>query len=55
METVTAWTRQVSQVLEEIERTGSYHVREEYVRAKNAEISDYYIELYRWFLEEAPL
>ena len=29
MDTVTAWTRQVRQVLEEIERTGSYHVREE--------------------------
>ncbi len=53
MESVTAWTRQVSQVLEEIERTGSYHVREEYVRAKNGEIADYYLELYRWYTRQA--
>ena len=53
METVTAWTRQGSQVLEELECTGSYHVREEYVRAKNGEIADYYLELYRWFTRQA--
>ena len=53
METVFAWTRQVKEVLEEIERTGSYHVREEYVRAKNGEISDYYLELYRWYTRQA--
>ncbi len=47
------WTRQVSQVWDEIQETGRYLVLEEYVRAKNAEISDYYIELYRWFTEEA--
>ena len=48
MATVRAWTRQVPQVWDEIQGTGRYRVREEYVRAKNAEISDYYIELYRW-------
>ena len=53
MNTVFAWTRQVSQVLEEIERTGSYHVREEYVRAKNGEIADYYLGLYRWYTQQA--
>lgn len=53
MKTVMAWTRQVSQVLDEIERTGSYHVREEYVRAKNGEIADYYLELYRWYTRQA--
>ena len=46
-----AWTRQVPQVAEELERTGRYLVLEEYVRAKNAEISDYYIGLYRWLTE----
>lgn len=47
------WTRQVPQVWDEIQETGRYLVLEEYVRAKNLEISDYYIELYRWFTEEA--
>ena len=51
MATVRAWTRQVPQVKDEIDRTGHYLVREEYVREKNAEISDYYIELYRWLTE----
>ncbi|MBQ9068451.1 MAG: DUF3841 domain-containing protein [Eggerthellaceae bacterium] len=49
----TVWTRQVPQVWDEIQNTGRYLVLEEYVRAKNGEISDYYIELYRWFTEEA--
>ena len=51
--TTTVWTRQVPQVWEEIQSTGRYLVLEEYVRAKNLEISDYYIELYRWFTEQA--
>ena len=41
MNTVTVWTRQVSQVLEEIERTGSYHVREETIREKCEVLSDH--------------
>lgn len=46
-----AWTRQVPQVWDELQTTGRYLVREEYVRAKNLEISDYYIGLYRWLTE----
>lgn len=46
-----AWTRQVPQVWDELKDTGHYLVLEEYVRAKNAEISDYYIGLYRWLTE----
>ena len=49
MRTVRAWTRQVSQVLDEIESRGVYRVKEEYVRAKNGEIADYYLALYRWY------
>ena len=51
MATVRGWTRQVSQVWDEIQSTGRYIVREEYVRAKNLTISDYYIELYHWLTE----
>lgn len=50
-DTYTAWTRQVPEVWDEIQRTGTYLVLEEYVRAKNLDISDYYIELYRWLTE----
>ena len=50
-DTMIAWTRQVPQVWDEIQQTGSYLVLEEYVRAKNLEISDYYIGLYRWLTE----
>ncbi len=46
---VVCWTRQVPEVVDELERTGRYVVREEYVRAKNGTISDYYLELYRWY------
>lgn len=47
--TVTAWTRQVPQVWEELRHTGFYRVREAYVRAKNGPIADYYLDLYRWY------
>lgn len=46
--TTRTWTRQVAQVMDEIEQTGRYLVREEYVRAKSDSIADYYLELYRW-------
>ena len=44
-----AWTRQTPQVWDELQNTGSYHVREAYIRSKNGPISDYYLELYRWY------
>lgn len=50
-ETIRAWTRQVPQVWDEICDTGTYRVLEEYVRAKNMDISDYYISLYRWLTD----
>ena len=34
---------------DELKNTGSYHVREAYIRSKNGPISDYYLELYRWY------
>ncbi len=46
--TVIAWTRQVPNVWTEIQEKGRYVVKEEYVRAKNDDISDYYLGLYRW-------
>ncbi|WP_164689961.1 DUF3841 domain-containing protein [Luxibacter massiliensis] len=53
MSTLTGWTRQVPQVWEEIQRTGQYSVREEYIQSKNDTIADYYIRLYRWYTQKS--
>lgn len=50
-QTRRVWTRQVPQVLDEIDRTGRYVVRDEYVRIKNDSIADYYLELYHWLTD----
>ena len=47
----TVYTRQSKKVLEELEKTGAYRVKEEYIRMKNDSISEYYLKLYRWFAE----
>lgn len=52
-DTMTLWTRQVPQVLDELEQTGVYRVKEEYIRIKNTSIADYYLGLYRWYTREA--
>lgn len=51
--TVLLWTRQVAQVWDELERTGEYTVKREYIEAKNGSITDYYAKLYEWFSREA--
>ena len=48
MEKIRAWTRQALSVLEELEHSGRYVVKEEYVRLKNGDISDYFLKHYRW-------
>lgn len=52
-EYMTLWTRQVSEIMKEIEENGIYKVKEEYIRKKNDTISDYYLSLYKWFTREA--
>ena len=47
------WTRQVAAVADELEETGRYRVRREYVEMKNDTISDFYIKLYQWYTREA--
>lgn len=49
---ITAWTRQDRAVWEELQASGVYCAREEYVRGKNGAISDHYLEAYRWFTRE---
>lgn len=51
--TITLWTRQVPQVWHTLAEEGVYRCKEEYIRQKNDTISDYYLELYRWYTREA--
>lgn len=53
MKTITLWTRQVPQVWHTLEVHGTYCCKEEFIRQKNDTISDYYLELYRWYTREA--
>lgn len=53
MKTVMMWTRQVPEVLDEIEKHGRYVCKKEYIEQKNGTISDYYLKLYDWYTREA--
>lgn len=48
----TVWTRQHPAVLEELERTGRYVTKEEAIQAKNGDMADFYLKLYRWYGRE---
>ena len=52
-EKIKLWTRQVPQMWEELERTGVYHVRREYIEQKNDTMAPYYLRLYRWYTQRA--
>ena len=52
-QTITLWTRQVTQVWQTLQEDGVYFCKEVYIRGKNDTIADYYLELYRWFTREA--
>lgn len=51
--TMILWTRQVKAVWEELESSGVYRVKKEYIEKKNDTIAEYYLELYRWYTKEA--
>ena len=51
--TIVLWTRQVPQVWNTLREHGIYRCKEEYIRKKNDTISEYYLELYRWYTREA--
>lgn len=46
------YTRQDKRVWDTLLREGVYRVKEEYIRAKNGDISDFYLQAYRWFTAE---
>lgn len=47
------WTRQVPEVLDELQKKGVYRVKKEYIKMKNDTIADFYIKLYEWYTREA--
>ena len=47
------WTRQRPEVLQELNSSGIYRVKNEYIEEKNGSITDYYLELYRWYTRTA--
>ena len=48
-----AVTRQRPEVWEELKSSGIYRVKKEYIEEKTDTITDYYLELYRWYTKTA--
>lgn len=47
------WTRQHEAVWDELQKTGQYIVKKEYIEAKNDTISEFYLKLYEWYTKAA--
>ena len=47
------WTRQSPELRRELERSGRYRVKQEYLEKKNGNMSSYYDRLYRWYTRAA--
>ena len=47
------WTRQHPAVLDELDRTGCYTVKKEYIEEKNDTIADFYLGLYEWYTRKS--
>lgn len=43
------WTRQVEDVLRELDNRGEYIVKKKYIEDKNGSISEFYLRVYDWF------
>ena len=43
------WTRQHEAVWDELQKTGQYIVKKEYIEEKNDTISEFYLKLYEWY------
>lgn len=50
---VTLWTRQHKDIMKELEEKGIYRVKKEYIQEKMDTISDYYLNLYDWYVKHA--
>lgn len=52
---IRLWTRQVIEIVDEIERNGCYCVKREYLEKKNDTMTSYYEKLYQWYTKAASL
>lgn len=52
-EYVKLWTRQDIKSLNDLEKYGVFRNKKEYIEKNYGDISDYYISLYKWFVNEA--
>ena len=51
--TLRAYTRQHPQVLKTLEQTGVYRVQKSHIEEKSGAISQYYLELYDWYVRHS--
>jgi len=52
-EKIKVWTAQAKIVVDTIEKTGSYHVKRDFILQKYQEISKLFLEPYNWFVRNA--
>lgn len=50
---ITLWTRQHENVVKELNYSGVYRVKKEFLLQKFDSISDYYLTIYNWYIERA--
>lgn len=50
---IKLWTRQNESVLKDLKDNGVYRVKKEYILQKMDTISDYYLNLYDWYVKNA--
>ncbi len=50
---IKLWTRQHKDVLKELKNNGVYRAKKEYILQKMDTISDYYLNLYDWYVRHA--
>lgn len=50
---VRLWTRQHKNILDELEKHGTYRVKKEYIAEKMDTFSNYYLSLYEWYGKNA--
>ena len=48
MKQITVWTKQHRSVLEQLEKTGRYIARREYIEIENQECAPLVLEVYDW-------
>ena len=47
------WTRQHKNILEDIKEYGKYIVKERYIRRKLGDITEFYLDVYKWYRHKA--